>query len=71
MHQTPSQPSEQVASEIATLDQSARLTIRLLETLNLTDLRFSERQRLTRILLRLEAVAAGVHDLLPVVASAR
>ena len=71
MHQTPSQPSEQAASEIATLDQSARLTIRLLETLNLTDLRFSERQRLTRILLRLEAVAAGVHDLLPVASSAR
>ena len=50
--------------ELAALDQSARLTIRLIERVNLVSLRFSERQRLARILLRLEKVAGEVHDII-------
>ena len=55
----------ETVGDLATLDQAARLTIRLLERINLASLRFSERQRLARILLRLERVAGEVHDLMP------
>jgi hypothetical protein len=36
------------------LDQSARLTVRLMESITLLPLRFSERRRLERILARLQ-----------------
>ncbi len=65
----PMEPLPSQQSDLAALDQSARLTLRLMENLNLGALRFSERQRLSRILLRLESVAGEVHSLLPEIAS--
>lgn len=58
----PITPSQQ--SDLAALDQSARLTLRLVENLNLAALRFGERQRLSRILHRLETVTGEVQSLL-------
>ena len=58
-----------VSAELAALDQAARLTVRLVESIDMVSLRFAERQRLARILLRLEKVAGESHDILPLVAS--
>lgn len=53
----PPRPSDATHS-LALLDQAARLTIRLAGGIDRGSLRFSERQRLTRILNRLK-VAGG------------
>lgn len=61
--------SLKVAAELAALDQAARLTLRLAEGINVVSLRFSERQRLARILLRLAKIAGEAHDILPQIPS--
>ena len=58
-----------VSAELAALDQAARLTLRLVERIDMVSLRFSERQRLAKILLRLERISGEAHDILPLVPS--
>lgn len=55
----PIKNSRQLDSGLALflLDQAVRLTIRLAEILDVPALRFSERQRLTRILARLNSIS--------------
>lgn len=50
--------------DLVALGQSARLTLRILATLDLGELRFRDRQRLARLLVRLEKVAGDVHELI-------
>ena len=64
-----SSSSLKVSAELAALDQAARLTLRLVESIDMVSLCFAERQRLARILLRLAKVAGEAHDILPLVAS--
>lgn len=63
-------PPLDASSELATLDQAARLTIRLASNLNIAALRFSERQRLARILRRIRTITGNIEDILPQIASA-
>lgn len=76
MQHHPSSPhleSEELQSEIrlirsrddlAIIDRSARLAIWAIARIDMSSLRFSERQRLARILVRLESVAGEAHDVL-------
>ena len=60
---SPHQPqgtSPEEANNLLLLDQTARLTIQLIESVAGSPLQFSQRQRLRRILTRLEATIMEV-----------